>query len=37
MLDGVSLIQTPEPATWSYLLLAGVSICLVKKRFRKQA
>jgi hypothetical protein len=38
MLDGVSLVaQAPEPATWSYLLLTGVSICLIRKRFRKRA
>jgi len=37
MLDGVSLVPAPEPGTWSCLLLAGLTIVLARKRFRKQA
>lgn len=35
MLDGVSLAPSvPEPATWSFMAIAGVVICLAKKRRR---
>ena len=38
MLDGISLTQTvPEPATWSFVAIAGVAICLAKKHWRKSA
>jgi Tol biopolymer transport system component len=38
LLDGVSLqVMTPEPATVSYLLMAGLSFCLVRKRLGKRS